>query len=299
MARTLANVLDTTSNGPPSGRRIAAFFDLDKTVIAKSSVLAFSRPFYAGGLLNRRAVLKSGYAQLVFLLSSTDHDQVEQLRKHVTDMCRGWDVDQVATIVRETLQDVVVPLVFAEAAELIADHHRRGHDVVLVSASGRELVEPIGELLGADHIRASEMRVVDGRYSGEIEFYCYGEEKAVAVTTMATAHGYCLADCYAYSDSITDLPMLAAVGHPVAVNPDKRLRRHAVEHGWGVLSFAHPEPVHARFTGRGPALVAGALVVASAAAIGSVALRRLQSGTRSGKSAEPPTTPPNIGPSDP
>lgn len=279
VGRTLANVTDTTSNGPPPGRRIAAFFDLDKTVLAKSSVLAFSRPFYAGGLLNRRAVLKSGYAQLVFLLSSADHDQVEQLRKHITDMCRGWDVDQVATIVRETLQDVVAPLVFAEAAELIADHHRRGHDVVLVSASGRELVEPIGKLLGADHIRASEMRVVDGHYSGELEFYCYGEEKAVAVTATAATHGYCLADCYAYSDSVTDLPMLAAVGHPVAVNPDKRLRRHALEHGWGVLSFAHPEPVHARFTGRGPALVAGALVVASAAAIGSVTLRRLQSGT--------------------
>ncbi|WP_408610075.1 HAD family hydrolase [Gordonia insulae] len=227
-------------------RRVAAFFDLDKTVIAKSSALAFSRPFFDEGLINRRSVLKSSYAQFLFLVTAADHDQVENLRRHVTDMCRGWDVEQVRTIVNETLDDIVNPLVFAEAADLITDHRARGHDVVLISASGREMVEPIGEMLGVDHVDASDMKVVDGHYTGELEFYCYGANKAAAMATRAEIHGYDLAECYAYSDSITDLPMLSAVGHPVAVNPDRQLRKRAADEGWPVLSFNRPVPLRTR-----------------------------------------------------
>ena len=108
----------------PSGRpvRTAAFFDLDKTVIAKSSTLAFSKPFFDQGLINRRAVLKSTYAQFLFLMSGADHDQMDRMRSYITNMCTGWDVEQVKSIVGETLHDIVDPLVFAEAAELIADH---------------------------------------------------------------------------------------------------------------------------------------------------------------------------------
>src|SRR6266699_2486123 len=108
----------------PPGRpvRTAAFFDLDKTVIAKSSTLAFSKPFFDQGLINRRAVLKSTYAQFLFLMSGADHDQMDRMRSYITNMCTGWDVEQVKSIVGETLHDIVDPLVFAEAAELIADH---------------------------------------------------------------------------------------------------------------------------------------------------------------------------------
>ena len=166
---------------------MAAFFDLDKTIIAKSSTLAFSRPFFDEGLINRRSVLKSSYAQFLFLLTAADADQVERLRKHVTQMCAGWDVDQVRTIVAETLHDIVDPLVFAEAAELIAGHRARGHDVVIVSASGSEIVEPIGEMLGVDTSVASRMQMVDGKYSGEVEFYCYGEGKRTAIREIAGA----------------------------------------------------------------------------------------------------------------
>ena len=120
--RTLRGV---SSPGAPATSRsntrhsIAAFFDLDKTVIARSSALAFTKPFYSGGLINRRSVIKSAYAQRLFTLSGADEDQVERLRAHVTDMCQGWPVDQISSIVDETLHDIVNPLVFAEAAELI------------------------------------------------------------------------------------------------------------------------------------------------------------------------------------
>src|SRR3546814_10481940 len=129
-----------------------------KKIIAKSSSLAFSKPFLAQGLNNRRSVLKSSYAQFLFLLSGADHEQMERMREHLTAMCAGWDVEQVKAIVAETLHDIVDPLVFAEAADLIADHKMRGHDVIVVSASGEEIVAPIARALGATHSVATSMR---------------------------------------------------------------------------------------------------------------------------------------------
>ncbi|WP_344786260.1 HAD-IB family hydrolase [Gordonia caeni] len=231
---------------PTSPSRSAAFFDLDKTVIARSSALAFTRPFYDGGLLTRRALLRSTVAQLQLLLTSArgdQADQVERLRKHVTDMCAGWDAETVRSIVSETLDEVVRPVIFSEAAALIAEHKAAGRDIVLISASGLEMVEPIGRLLGADLVRASVMEVIDGRYSGEIEFYCYGEEKATAMRRLAAERGYHLADSYAYSDSSTDIPMLEAAGHRAVVNPDKTLRTYAEEQGWPILDFPNPAPL--------------------------------------------------------
>ncbi|GAA2057002.1 HAD family hydrolase [Williamsia deligens] len=232
----------TGRSGPtePRAGSVAAFFDLDKTIIAKSSTLAFSRPFFDEGLINRRAVLKSSYAQFLFLLTAADHDQVDRLRRHVTQMCAGWDVAQVRAIVAETLHGIVEPLVFAEAAELIAGHRARGHDVVIVSASGSEMVEPIGEMLGVETVLASRMEVVDGHYTGELDFYCYGDAKVTAMRELAERVGYDLEQCFAYSDSVTDLPMLDAVGHPTAVNPDRALRKAASSRGWPVASFNRP-----------------------------------------------------------
>ncbi|WP_237421929.1 HAD-IB family hydrolase [Gordonia sp. SID5947] len=255
--------------------RVAAFFDLDKTVIAKSSALAFSRPFFDEGLINRRSVLKSSYAQFLFLVTAADHDQVENLRRHVTDMCRGWDVEQVRSIVNETLHDIVNPLVFAEAAELIASHQARGHDVVLISASGREMVEPIGDLLGVDHVAASEMKVVDGHYTGDLEFYCYGENKAAAMVALAEDRGYDLAECHAYSDSITDLPMLNAVGHPVAVNPDRQLRKQAADRDWPVLGFNRPVPLRRRIPAPSSRMAAAVALGAGVAAVSGLGMHSL------------------------
>lgn len=187
-------------------------------------------------------MLRSAVAQLQFLLASAEEDQVERLRKHVTDMCTGWSTAQVREIVAETLDEVVRPVIFSEAAALINDHKQAGHEIVLISASGIEMVEPIGALLGVDIVRASVMHVEDGHYSGTLDFYCYGENKAVAMRELAAERGYDLSECFAYSDSSTDLPMLNAVGHPAVVNPDKVLRRRADENGWEILDFPNPLP---------------------------------------------------------
>ena len=218
----------------------AAFFDLDKTIIATSSAAAFSRPFYAGGLISRGAVLRSAYAHFLYMVGSADADQTERMRAHLSSMVTGWPVDQVSAIVAETLHQYIDPYVYSEAVELIEWHHAAGRDVVIVSASGYELVDPIAAVLGADHAIASRMQVEDGRYTGLIDFYAYGEHKAAAITDLAAERGYDLERSFAYSDSITDAPMLGVVGHGFAVNPDRTLRRLATEKGWGVLTFDRP-----------------------------------------------------------
>ena len=251
-------------------RPTAAFFDLDKTVIAKSSTLAFSKPFQAGGLISRRAVLRSAYAQFVYLVGGADHDQMEKMRQFMSQLCAGWEVATVREIVADTLHNIVDPLVYDEAVSLIEEHHLAGRDVVIVSASGAEVVEPIAEMLGADHVIATRMEIADGRYTGGIEYYAYAEEKARAIEELAVVHGYELEECYAYSDSVTDVPMLDAVGHAHAVNPDKELRRTATEKGWPVLVFTKPVALRSRvpLPPAGPTLAA--LAVGSVVAVGGV-----------------------------
>jgi HAD superfamily hydrolase (TIGR01490 family) len=258
------------STMPATTPRTAAFFDLDKTIIAKSSALAFSKSFYQGGLINRRAVLRSAYAQFVYLVGGADHDQMERMREYLSTLVAGWDVQTVKDIIAETLHTIVDPIVYDEAVTLIEEHHAAGRDVVIVSSSGSEVVEPIGELLGADRVIATRMVVDDeGRYDGEIEFYAYGENKAAAIRQVATEEGYDLTQSYAYSDSATDLPMLEVVGHPYVVNPDRALRRIAAERGWPVLQFTKPVALRQRASLRDapkPAIAAAALGAGAAAA---------------------------------
>ena len=261
---------------PPVPGRSAAFFDLDKTIIAKSSTLAFSRPFYQGGLINRRSVLRSAYAQFVYLVGGADHDQMERMREYLSSLSAGWDVQTVKDIVAETLHYIVDPLVYDEAVRLLEEHHAAGRDVVIVSSSGAEVVEPIGEMLGADTVIATQLVIDDGRYTGEIDYYAYGEAKAAAVRGLADRAGYDLAGCYAYSDSVTDVPMLESVGHPYAVNPDRAMRKAAAERGWPVLSFSRPVALRQRSMEANRSTLTAVAVGAGAAAAGAafVAARR-------------------------
>ncbi|MEX0169694.1 HAD family hydrolase [Streptomyces sp. LMG1-1-1.1] len=263
--------------------RTAAFFDLDKTVIAKSSTLTFSKSFYRGGLISRRAALRTAYIQFVFLAGGADHDQMERMREYLSALCKGWNVAQVKELVAETLHDLIDPIIYDEAASLIEEHHAAGRDVVIVSTSGAEVVEPIGEMLGADRVVATRMVVGDdGCFTGEVEYYAYGPTKAEAVRELAQSEGYDLSRCFAYSDSATDLPMLEAVGHPYAVNPDRTLRREATAREWPVLSFEKPVRLKQRLPEfrmpPRPTLVAAAAVGAAAVGAGLVwyAARRRQ-----------------------
>ncbi len=232
-----------------SARRQAAFFDLDKTVIAKSSTLAFSRGLYKEGLISPAVALKGAYAQLVYQLLGANEDRMERSRATLLAVTKGWEAERVQRLVRETLQEVIDPLVYAEALELFDEHRRAGHDLYLVSSSGIEIVKPLAEYLGVPRVIATIAGVdEEGRYDGTLDFYCYAEAKAEAIQAEAAERNIDLDASYAYSDSITDVPMLEAVGNPIAVNPDRELREHALEHGWEIKDFRRPVAVRSRLS---------------------------------------------------
>jgi len=216
----------------------AAFFDLDKTIIAKSSALAFTKPLYRAGFLSRRALAKAALAQAYYQSFGADHDQLDRVKDELAAMTKGWSRQEVVSLVEETVEEVVTPLAYAEALALIDSHRRAGRKVVVISASPEEIVRPLCRYLGIDDVIATRSAVgEDGRYTGTIELYAYGPAKAEAMIEIARSDGIDLADSYAYSDSVTDLPMLEAVGHPVAVNPDPELETIAVERGWEIRNF--------------------------------------------------------------
>ncbi|SDZ91292.1 HAD-superfamily subfamily IB hydrolase, TIGR01490 [Bowdeniella nasicola] len=223
--------------------RAAAFFDLDKTVLAKSATLALFRPLLAAGLLSHADVARSAHAQLTYHFLDADHDRSERVRERLSALVTGWDVAAFQQVVRDSLATRIEPEVFGEALDAIAAHHAAGHDVVIVSASVEAIVAPIAQMLGADHVVASTLEVIDGRYTGVISDYVYGPAKAEAMARLAERYGWDLSQSWAYSDSITDAPMLQAVGHPVAVNPDRALAVLAMEGGWDIAHFVNPVPL--------------------------------------------------------
>ncbi len=216
----------------------AAFFDLDKTVIAKASMLAFGRRFFKEGMITRRSLIRSVYAQMVYRYLGANERRLLKLRESVLSVTEGWEQSIVTRIVSEGLTEIVEPLLFREAVDLIEVHKQEGRKVYLVSASPSEIVEQLGGMLGVDGVIASKPSIdASGKYTGEMDFYAYGPYKATAIVELAKREGIELADSFAYSDSYTDLPMLESVGHPFAVNPDKVLAKMAKERGWQSLEF--------------------------------------------------------------
>ncbi len=245
----------------------AAFFDLDKTVISKSSSLALTRPMYRAGLVSRSALLKGAYAQLVYLMVGADEKRMDKVKESMAALTKGWERSQVEEIIREALTDLIDPYLYLEALDLMELHRALGRKVFIVSSSPEEVVRPLAERLGQVEVIATRAEVVDGKYTGEIEFYCYGEGKADRIRELAEEQGIDLSGSFAYSDSITDLPMLEAVGNPVAVNPDRDLRREAERRGWQIRDFRRPVRLRERLP-RVPAPSRGIAAVAVGALVG-------------------------------
>lgn len=228
--------------------RVAAFFDLDKTILATSASLALTRPLLRSGLITHRDIARSAQAQIAYLLLDASHERSERMKDALAEMVRGWSVAEFDSVVAEALTTEIEPVVFLEALDAISAHHAAGHDVIIVSASAEAIVRPVMHLLRADGMIASHLESVDGRYTGEIDTYNYGPAKPAAMAEMARQQGWDLAECWAYSDSITDEPLLRAVGHPVAVNPDRALARIAREEGWEVRIWRRPVPLRSPST---------------------------------------------------
>jgi len=250
----------------------AAFFDLDKTIISRSSSLALSRPLYRAGMVSRGQLLRGAYAQLVYLLVGADEQKMDRLKEGMLQLTKGWDRAQVERLVQDVILDVIDPYVYQEALDLIELHRSEGRRIYIVSSSPEEVVRPLARHFGVAGVIATRAQVgADGKYTGELEFYAYGDQKALALRQLAARVDLDLQGSYAYSDSVTDLPMLLEVGHPVAVNADKDLRREAEERGWEIRDFRSPVRLRSRIASAVPApktsLAAAAVGVAAVAAV--------------------------------
>ena len=269
--------------------RPAAFFDLDKTVIAKASMVAFSGPLHRAGMLSRRMMLRAAWGQLVYAQVGATPEKLEKLREAVLALTKGWDQAEISGIVREALGDVIEPIVFGEALDRIRQHQAWGHKVFIVSASPEEVVAPIAQLLDADEAIATRAELdAEGRYSGRTERYVYGPEKEVAILEVAARDHLDLAHSWAYSDSATDVPMLSVVGHPVAVNPDRELAKVAKDRGWQVERFTLEVPLRERVPMPAPKQAA---VGGGAAVLGAAALAGWWWWRRNGPSGRPAPSP--------
>ena len=198
----------------------AAFFDLDKTIISRSSSLALSRPLYRAGMVSRGQLVRGAYAQLVYLLIGADEQKMERLKEGMLALTKGWDRSQIEDLVRDVLFDVIDPWVYQEALDLIALHRSEGRRIYIVSSSPEEVVRPLARHFGASGVIATQAQVDDtGRYTGELAFYAYGEQKAEAMRGLAQRLGLNLEGSYAYSDSVTDVPDARRGGQPGGGQP--------------------------------------------------------------------------------
>jgi HAD superfamily hydrolase (TIGR01490 family) len=217
--------------------RAAAFFDLDRTLLRRSSTLALAPAFRRHGVITRMQVAKAALWQLLFVVRGTSKERVRSASEDGLMLLRGYTPARMQTLVAESLEPVLLPLVYDEPLRLLERHRELGEPSYIVSAALQEVVDAIAADLGFDGALGTICEVENGAYTGRSVRSLHGEMKAAAVRELAAAEGIDLAVSTAYSDSHTDLPFLEVVGNPVAVNPDRELRRIAATRGWPMLRF--------------------------------------------------------------
>ena len=248
----------------------AAFFDLDRTLMSGSSAYYFAKAAYREGLRPVRGLASDAVGALVFKLVGASDEQSEALRDRILASVAGTRAEDFLKLTPGVVEELL-PRIRPESQALLDMHHEAGRDVYIVSASPVEIVGELAAALEMEGGLGTQSEIIDGVYTGRLAApFCYGEGKAEVARRLVAERGYDLAQCYAYSDSSTDLPMLEAVGYPSAVNPDRALRKIAVERGWPILAFARPVSLRSRLAMRRPSapVVAGAAMGVGAAVAG-------------------------------
>jgi HAD superfamily hydrolase (TIGR01490 family) len=222
----------------PHGRHAAAFFDLDNTLIQGASLFHFARGLAAHRFLTGRQIAKFGWSQLTFRFRGERDGQVESTRKRALSFAAGHTVSEMTGICHDVFDDYLESKIWPGTRALAQAHLNRGEPVWLLTAAPAELANIVAQKLGFTGALGTVAESVNGIYSGRLcGSVLHGPAKGDAMRALAAREGYRLADCHAYSDSANDLPMLTAVGHPHAVNPDHKLRSHALEQGWPVVEY--------------------------------------------------------------
>lgn len=217
--------------------RGAAFFDLDRTLMVGSSAFEFARAAYRHGLVTRRQLAAGAWANVWFRLNGSTDAATDRVRERLFALLEGVPVRDLLRLGPEMLAGIL-PRIYPQMLRVAYEHQDAGRPVYIVTAAAHELAEVLAHVLTFDGGLGARSEVVDGVYTGRPDGpFTYREGKAEAIRALALAEGFALADCWAYSDSESDLPMLRAVGHPVAVNPDAELARVAREEGWQTLRF--------------------------------------------------------------
>jgi HAD superfamily hydrolase (TIGR01490 family) len=224
----------TSSLGRMAG---AAFFDLDKTLMEGSSALHFARAAYRAGMVSRRQLARDGWANLKFRLNGSTDAGTDELRQRILDAIAGQRAVDLARMGPDVLAGIL-PLLYREVLNEAYGHQDAGRRAYIVTAASQELADVLAHVLVLDGGIGMRSELRDGVYTGKPAGpFTYREGKAEAIRELAEQEGIDLSESYAYSDSESDLPMMRAVGHPVAVNPDRALERVAREEGWRIMRF--------------------------------------------------------------
>lgn len=222
----------------PERPRTAAFFDLDNTIIRGASAFHLAVGLRARGFFGTADLVRFAFHQARYLAFGENLQQIQTVRSRALSIVAGHSVAEIAAIGEEVWDEVLSLRIFAGTQALLAEHIEAGHEVWIITASPVEIGRLIGRRLGATGALGTVAEHVDGFYTGRlIGDMLHGTAKARAVTELAAAEGIDLDSSYAYGDSTHDVPILSAVGHPVAINPDRRLRKHARAVGWPVQEF--------------------------------------------------------------
>jgi HAD superfamily hydrolase (TIGR01490 family) len=215
----------------------AAFFDLDRTLMAGSSGLHWARAARGAGLVTRRRLVRYGWQNVKFRLQGSTDRATDRVRREVGEMIAGRRVVDLQRLSPKVLAGVL-PRLYPQMLDVAYAHQDAGRPVYICTAASQEMAEMLAHVLGFDGAVGARSEVIDGRYTGRAAGpFTYREGKAQAIRELAAAKGIDLAASYAYSDSESDLPMLRAVGHPVVVNPDAELSRVARAERWEVMRF--------------------------------------------------------------
>lgn len=229
----MSEYAEFASTGPS-----AAFFDLDRTLISGSSTFVFGIAAWRAGLVAKRQFLRDAIAALSFRFSGASDETSHWVRDRILGAVEGVRLDDLVGLNTDIVPKLL-ERVRPEARELVDMHRHAGRETYIVSASPVELVNPLAGALGMTAGIGTVSEIVDGVYTGKLAGpFCYAEGKVEAITELARWEGLDLRQCYAYSDSASDLPMLELVGHPVAVNPDSKLERIAHRRGWPIVIFS-------------------------------------------------------------
>ena len=219
------------------GGKAAAFFDLDKTLMEGSSAFQFARSAYRNGMMSRRQLARDVWANVKFRLQSSTDEATAELRDRIFESIAGQRVVDLQRLVPDVLAGVL-PRLYDQMLRVAWEHQDAGRPVFIVTAASQEMAEMLAHVLHFDGGIGSRSEVRDGVYTGKPAGpFTYREGKAEAIREVAREQGIDLLESYAYSDSESDLPMMRAVGHPVAVNPDAALLRAAREDGWQIVRF--------------------------------------------------------------